>query len=189
MAAILNAGLSIAGVTMLISGNSSRIRPRPIPELPIWGGALMTEQLLMQEKSRLLVIAPTLTLLQALVHQLHAALAANPVTECSPAPKPYCGDSICNDGFDKTCEPNGWFKDDKCVNNQDVGDIRNGDCRTTGAYACTYCGDGVVQAGAGEECDDGNTNNNDGLRHKLPHTEKMPDDHHKRGFKRPCPDR
>jgi cysteine-rich repeat protein len=36
-------------------------------------------------------------------------------------------------------------------------------CRNDGPpYECTYCGDGVLQAGAGEECDDGNHVNGDG---------------------------
>ncbi|MEM3373655.1 MAG: DUF4215 domain-containing protein [Candidatus Woesearchaeota archaeon] len=76
-------------------------------------------------------------------------------------PKPYCGDSICNDGSSKTCEPNGPTKDMKCVNNVYTGDLANGVCRTSGDFACTYCGDGILQRDAGEMCDDGNNIDND----------------------------
>ncbi|MEM4397288.1 MAG: DUF4215 domain-containing protein [Candidatus Woesearchaeota archaeon] len=89
----------------------------------------------------------------------------NPIWKCSPEnpnPEPYCGDSICNDGSSKTCEPNGNTKDMKCINNVYTGDLTEGICRTTGEFACTYCGDGLLQTGAGEQCDDGNRNNGDG---------------------------
>jgi cysteine-rich repeat protein len=72
---------------------------------------------------------------------------------------PYCGDSICNDGNDATCEPDGAV-DFICSNNQKVGEMEDGVCRTSGQYECTYCGDGVKQPV--EECDDGNRENGDG---------------------------
>ncbi|MFH2021428.1 MAG: MopE-related protein [archaeon] len=67
-------------------------------------------------------------------------------------PQPYCGDSICNDGNDKTCEPNGATKDDICTSNVDSGDLTDGICRTTGTNQCTYCGDGDLQTPE-ETCD------------------------------------
>jgi cysteine-rich repeat protein len=84
---------------------------------------------------------------------------------CTPRPFknqkiPYCGDSICNDGNDATCEPDGAV-DFICSNDQKVGEMNNGVCRTSGQYECTYCGDNVVQDGA-ETCDDGNNVNGDG---------------------------
>ncbi len=81
---------------------------------------------------------------------------------CDIPQPPYCGDSKCNDGSGKTCEPDGSTKDMKCVNNVYTGDLSNGVCRTSGDYACTYCGDGIKQSGAGEQCDDGNRVNGDG---------------------------
>jgi hypothetical protein len=70
-------------------------------------------------------------------------------------PQEYCGDSLCNDGAGKTCEPNGPTQDFTCP---DYTEIANGVCRPSGDYACTYCGDGVKQSGAGEECDLGDQN-------------------------------
>jgi cysteine-rich repeat protein len=74
-------------------------------------------------------------------------------SECKLVNQPYCGDSICNDGNDKTCEPDGTTKDMKCSDNVFTGDLANDKCRKTGDYKCTYCGDGIKQSGAGEECD------------------------------------
>ncbi len=54
--------------------------------------------------------------------------------------EPFCGDGSINDP-DETCDPPG-----------DHG------CRDD----CTFCGDGLVQPDAGEECDDGNRQNGDG---------------------------
>lgn len=64
---------------------------------------------------------------------------------------PRCGDNKCDVG--EACDGNL-----KCKGN---GDMTAGECRVGGANECTYCGDGVVQTTAGEQCDDGNTNNGD----------------------------
>ncbi len=82
--------------------------------------------------------------------------------QCRIVNQPSCGDSICNDGSSATCEPNGPTRDMKCLNNVFTGNLTNGRCRATGNYACTYCGDGTKQSGAGEQCDDGNGANGDG---------------------------
>lgn len=52
----------------------------------------------------------------------------------------------CSDGIDNDCD-----------NQIDCGDS---DC--VGDIACSFCGNGVVEAGRGEQCDDGNTANGDG---------------------------
>jgi cysteine-rich repeat protein len=69
---------------------------------------------------------------------------------CEQPPK--CGDNKCDTG--EACDGN-----IKCSGN---GELTAGECSRTGAVECTFCGDGVVQTSAGELCDDGNTNNNDG---------------------------
>ena len=55
---------------------------------------------------------------------------------------PLCGDGTIN-ASGETCDPPG--------STQSNGNVCRGDC--------TYCGDGLIDAG--EQCDDGNTNNND----------------------------
>lgn len=65
---------------------------------------------------------------------------------------PRCGDNKCDAG--EMCDGNL-----KCSGG---GELTAGECSRSGANECTYCGDGVVQVGAGEACDDGNTNNEDG---------------------------
>ncbi|MBP9758962.1 DUF4215 domain-containing protein [Candidatus Dojkabacteria bacterium] len=64
---------------------------------------------------------------------------------------PECGDNKCDTG--EACDGNL-----KCIGN---GDLSAGECRVGGSNECTYCGDGIVQTAAGEQCDDGNTNNSD----------------------------
>lgn len=65
---------------------------------------------------------------------------------------PRCGDNKCDSG--ESCDAN-----IKCIGG---GELSSGECRTNSTVECTFCGDGIVQTTAGEQCDDGNTNNGDG---------------------------
>jgi cysteine-rich repeat protein len=75
---------------------------------------------------------------------------------------PRCGDNFCNSSGE-TCEPlqQNTANDMKCP--AGTVTLPNNVCRLPGtANQCTYCGDGILQSGAGEQCDDGNMNNADG---------------------------
>lgn len=65
---------------------------------------------------------------------------------------PRCGNNQCDPG--ETCDGAVY-----CVVGR--GAVHDRDCRNSGSQKCTFCGDGVVQESAGEECDDGNTENGD----------------------------
>jgi cysteine-rich repeat protein len=106
--------------------------------------------------------------------------------ECRPLGDPnactYCGDGIVQGG--EECDDGNIFDDDDCSNScratticgnnrcdpqetcdnllRCIGEGWNeGECRLEpDPYACTYCGDGIMQAG--EECDDGNNIDSDG---------------------------
>lgn len=73
------------------------------------------------------------------------------LVETNPVVLPECGDNACNQAYE-TCDGN-----TRCSGS---GVFTAGECRAVGTTnECTYCGDGIVQTG--EDCDDGNTNNND----------------------------
>ncbi|MCA9385310.1 DUF4215 domain-containing protein [Candidatus Dojkabacteria bacterium] len=75
------------------------------------------------------------------------------VQDCAPEEAPRCGDGTCN-GSGEMCDGS-----DQCVGN---GILSAGECRAPGSTnECTYCGDGIVQESANEECDDGNSINDD----------------------------
>lgn len=92
----------------------------------------------------------------------------------------YCGDGIFNPDppFNEECDDGNTNNTDACRNNCELA--RCGDaildpgesCDPPGSPAgahlnpcrgdCSVCGDGIVQGGDGEQCDDGNTINGDG---------------------------
>ncbi|MBF0493404.1 MAG: hypothetical protein HQM15_11580 [Deltaproteobacteria bacterium] len=63
---------------------------------------------------------------------------------------PVCGDGLVNRGVE-TC-------DGAALSNSTLPFSNSEGCRSTGAGACTYCGDGITQHDAGEDCDNGPNN-------------------------------
>ncbi|TAK04948.1 DUF4215 domain-containing protein [Patescibacteria group bacterium] len=96
---------------------------------------------------------------------------ASRAASCAPDCRnfgPYCGDGEISYG--EICEP-GQTESEVCGTDPDGREMRRSRtcvaaCTGFGAWsACSVvssCGDGVVQREAGEECDDGNRNQNDG---------------------------
>lgn len=74
-----------------------------------------------------------------------------PTPTVTPRP-PRCGNNQCDPG--ETCDGAVY-----CVVG---GNLNQRSCRSSSSSAkCTFCGDGIVQRSAGEDCDDGNSNNGD----------------------------
>jgi cysteine-rich repeat protein len=70
-------------------------------------------------------------------------IRSNDPAHMFPVPEAECGDGEVNQPGE-TCDPPGSFPPDGAGNQ----------CRNGGTdYQCTYCGDGILQEGAGEECD------------------------------------
>lgn len=75
-----------------------------------------------------------------------------PTPTVTPRP-PRCGNSQCDPG--ETCD-GAMF----CV--VGGGALYQRNCRASNQTSkCTFCGDGIVQGSAGEQCDDGNYENGD----------------------------
>lgn len=74
-------------------------------------------------------------------------------TNCGVSVAPRCGDSVCQPGeFCESTTPNGsTFK--TCGTTPGSAISCRGLGGNTQTPACTFCGDGVVQTGAGEQCD------------------------------------
>jgi len=74
-----------------------------------------------------------------------------PDATCHAGPPPTCGNAGIEPG--ETCDGQ-YFPD--------TASPGHAACRDSGPSLCTFCGDGIVQTAAGEQCDDGNSNELDG---------------------------